>query len=317
MKRWLCFVLAGLLLLCCAACDARIPHTPVTDFEYVISISGITITKYTGSDQTVVIPEAIDGTPVKQIGYNAFYMNGDVVSVSLPDTVTKIDSNAFDHCLSLKTVTLSSALETIGGCAFQNCEKLTAVVLPKSLKSIYPQAFKACTSLKQLTVPKDLKIGVEAFYNSGLESIRFEEGVTTIPEACFAGTEIREVILPKTVKTVEWQAFAGCENLERVILNEGLETVGDLAFYGAGKLKEIVIPSTVTAIKETSFSNCTALDKVKFAGDAPDNFLRVLPEVNLGEVHLGAENVHFKIFYHQDAKGFTSPEWNGYTTEIW
>lgn len=312
MKRWLCFVLAGVLLLYCAACDVKTPHTPVTDFEYEENSSGITITKYIGSANEVVIPKIINGIPVKQIGYNAFFMNEDIVSVSLPDTITKIGNNAFDHCPSLMTVTLSSTLETIGGCAFQNCEKLTTIVLPKSLKTISPQAFKGCTSLKQLTVSKDLIIGFEAFHNTGLESILFEEGVTAIPDTCFAGTKIREVILPKTVKNVDRQAFAGCENLEKVVLNEGLETVGDLAFYGAGKLKEIVIPSTVTAIKETTFSNCSLLGKVKFAGDAPDDFLRILQGT-----HFGAENVHFTIFYHKDAKGFTSPEWNGYSTEIW
>ncbi len=311
MKKCVFSLLLAAILISFTACKT---FTPVTAFEYEENEDGITITKYIGSDKNVVIPETIDRIPVTQIGNNAFFMNKDVVSVVLPDTIVKIGNSAFEQCTELTAVTLPSALEEIGGGAFLNCTKLEKITLPNTLTSLGSCSFKNCTSLKNITIPSDcLKdYSSEAFHGAGLESVVFAEGVTFIPDTCFAATNIREVILPKTVKTLDTQAFAGCENLETVTLNEGLNTVGDLAFYGAVKLKEIVIPSTVTYVKETTFNNCSELDKIKFEGNAPDNFLCILQGV-----HLKPQNVHFSVCYHKAAEGFTYPEWNGYPTEIW
>ena len=287
------------------------PPTPIEYFTFEEINGSITITKYIGLDKNVVIPKTVNNLPVTHIGANAFHMNRDIMSVFLPDTVTGIGISAFGNCESLTSVVLPGSLEEIGGCAFENCQKLSDITLPENLKKIGGQAFLNCKALKQVIISKDCVIGMEAFRDSGLENITFETGVTHIPDTCFAGTNIQTLILPETVQTIGWQAFADCKSLKNVSLNEGLITVGDLAFYSTD-LEEIIIPSTVTEIKETTFGNCLALDKIKFEGNAPDNFLRILQGT-----HFGAENVHFTICYHSGASGFTSPEWNEYPTEIW
>ncbi len=64
------------------------------DFEYTIINNYVVILKYTGNDSDVVVPEKIDGYEVKGIGDNAFSDTG-VVSVHIPDCVTKFGTNAF------------------------------------------------------------------------------------------------------------------------------------------------------------------------------------------------------------------------------
>lgn len=306
----------SLLLISCTKDDpSKTPteptSTPIEHFIFEEINDSITITKYTGSDNAVVLPASINNLPVTQIGANAFHMNRNILSVVLPDTITGIGISAFGNCEFLKTVVLPENLEEIGGCAFENCRKLTDITLPDGLKIIGGQAFLNCKGLKQVTISKECAVGIEAFRDSGLENVTFDTGVTHISDTCFAGTNIKTLILPETIQTIGWQAFANCQNLQKVSIAEGLVSIGDLAFYSTD-VEEIIIPSTVTEVKETTFSNCLSLDKIKFKGNAPDNFLRMLQDQ-----HLGAENVHFVICYHSDANGFSSPEWNGYPTEIW
>jgi len=285
--------------------------TPVDQFTYEELNGSITITKYTGSDAVVVIPESINNASVTQIGANAFFMNSNLVSVVLPNTVKHIGIMAFESCKALKEVVLPESLENISGCAFSNCENLYDITLPNSVKEIGGQAFLNCKSLKDATIPKNCHLGVEAFHKSGLENLTIEPGITYIPDNCFAGTNIQILDLPQTVKTIERGAFGACSNLKNVILNEGLTDLGSEAFYGTN-IEEIVIPSTVTKIRDTTFSECSDLDKIKFEGDAPEEFVLMFQGVSFP-----AKNVHFTVFYHSNARGFTSPEWNGYPTKIW
>ena len=44
------------------------------DFTYTVSDGTVTITGYTGTGGTVVIPATIDGMPVVSIGNHAFYI---------------------------------------------------------------------------------------------------------------------------------------------------------------------------------------------------------------------------------------------------
>ena len=80
------------------------------------------------------------------------------------------------------------------------------------------------------------------------------------------------------------------------------------------KLKEITIPKTVETITDMSFSMCTRLESVKFEGNAPSTFKEWDPVA--GEIS-DPSNTYFFVYCHEEAEGFTSPEWNGYPTAIW
>ena len=104
-------------------------------------------------------------------------------------------------------------------------------------------------------------------------------------------------------------AFANCPELESVTLNEGLVTIGYEAFALNPKITEIIIPKSVEQVYENSFKNSPNLKKIKFEGNAPEGFY--------SEERLGLDEMNFTVYYHEGAEGFTSPEWNGYPTEIW
>lgn len=95
--------------------------------------------------------------------------------------------------------------------------------------------------------------------------------VSVIDEDAFNGNDnITKVVLPVGVYAIWDYAFAFCDNLESVELNEGLKTISEGAFYGynsTNKIKSITIPSTVTEIEKNSFRSCQNLENVIFSGD--------------------------------------------------
>ena len=79
-----------------------------------------TITGYDGIDTVVVIPSKINGIPVETIGHFAF-QNSAVTSVTIPDSVTVIQSCAFYNCGNLETIRIPVSVTFIGDLAFAGC----------------------------------------------------------------------------------------------------------------------------------------------------------------------------------------------------
>ena len=284
---------------------------PASDFKYNRNKDGgITINRYIGSDTDVVIPEKIDGKDVTQIESMAFWRGkgAAVTSVMMPDTITEIRGQAFAECSELTTVRLSQNLKTINGAAFEKCEKLSNIVLPDSLTKIGTRAFINCKSLKHINIPAQAlsEYSWESFCYAGLETIEFADGVTMIPESAFLGTQIKELVIPDSVKEIRWQAFAGCENLKKITLPEGVEILEAAAFSNCPKLTEVTIPASVKTMSERTFAKCPALKKITFQGDAPADY------ISDENVLLGVGKASYTIYYQKNAKGFTTPLWNGY-----
>ena len=288
---------------------------PESDFEYEENDKGgISIVSYLGTSENVVIPAFIGGIPVTQIRTPAFYTNENITSVTIPDSVNFIGHDSFANCTALKDVVLSANLITIEAFAFENCSSLSNIELPESLTFIGYRAFANCTSLKHITIPQNSlnENSGECFADSGLESVVLQEGIAVIPASAFLRTKIEEIVLPSTVKNIEYGGLAtGC--LKSVRLNEGLEII-EMTAFSSNPLTEIVIPKTVVSCSEYSFTDCENLKAIKFEGDAPKDFLC---ESDLLNEIFAQSPVNFTIFYHQEAQGFTSPTWNGYKTALW
>lgn len=92
---------------------------------------------------------------VTSIGTGAF-MNSKVESVTVPNTVTDLSSNAFYMCYSLTSVTLPNGIKQIGYNAFSYCSSLKSIIIPEGVVSIGDQAFSHCGKLEAVTFPKSL-----------------------------------------------------------------------------------------------------------------------------------------------------------------
>lgn len=89
---------------------------------------------------------------------------------------------------------------------------------------------------------------------------------------------IKELVIPEEIggykiTEIAGNAFSGCEELENVVLPDGLEKIGDFAFMDCSKLETVVLPESLQEIGEAAFSNCICLVKI----DLP-NGLQILGE---------------------------------------
>lgn len=108
------------------------------------------------------------------------------------------------------------------------------------------------------------------------ELIQDDDGTLTIPEGIDylpdyilkENIMVKKVIMPSTMQRIGAWAFAGCRNLETVILNEGLQGIETRAFYKT-QIKEVVIPSTVKEIGSIAF-DMENFKTVTFKGKVKD-----------------------------------------------
>ena len=125
---------------------------------------------YNSYSGNVVIPDTVTYNgqtyAVETIGYDAFRDCEGLISVSVPNTVTKIYDRAFYNCGALTSVTLPENLSFINEYLFYNCSSLSSVNIPKSVEQIGKYAFYGCSSLTSITIPDNVTwINNEAFYN--------------------------------------------------------------------------------------------------------------------------------------------------------
>jgi len=82
------------------------------------------------------------------------------------------------------------------------------------------------------------------------------------PELAQARKNIESITIPGSIKVLDSVFGMGNESLKKVILLEGIETIGDSAFSGCPLLEEIIIPDTVTRIGNSAFSDCPHLKEI-------------------------------------------------------
>lgn len=208
------------------------------------------ITKYTGSQRIVIIPDTINDITVTEIGESVFKNNTRIVMVHIPESVTKIGNCAFDGCSNLMGTNLPESLICMGSSAFRNCNSLTSIEIPKTLEKLdtyinyvyYHGPFQGCTNLRE---------------------IQYEEGITSIPEYIFLNCEgISNIVIPDTVTDISVSAFEGCINLEQVKFSKNLTSIGASAFAGCKRLVNLDIPDSVSDIGNCAFDGCSNITSV-------------------------------------------------------
>lgn len=122
------------------------------DFTFeTTSSSKATLKEYKGKSPAVEIPKEVESYKVTVIGAEAFWGNKTMTSVTIPDSVTKIEYAAFNECTSLTEIIIPSSVKTIGEAAFWYCTGLKSIVIPSSVTTFGKDAFKGCTLLTAYT----------------------------------------------------------------------------------------------------------------------------------------------------------------------
>jgi hypothetical protein len=177
--------------------------------------SGIIIIGYIGNTTRVTIPSEIEGLPVTEIAYGAFYSNRVIESVVIPESVAEIGESCFQQCPNLTSVTLPKNLSKIGADAFMACTKLTIINIPSSLSRIERGVFSSC-GFTQIIIPEGVVyIGISAFSD------------------CF---NLANVTFPKSVSVIDYDAFSTCRKLTIVNLQDGSSIEFNNEVFNGSKL---------------------------------------------------------------------------------
>ena len=104
---------------------------------------------YRGDEERVTVPASYGGLPVTVLNDNLFRGHGEIVDLSLPDSVTDMGEFLFEGCLSLRRLKLPAELRTLWGCTFAR-SSLEEIVLPDGVQSLPPGACRDCRRLKRI-----------------------------------------------------------------------------------------------------------------------------------------------------------------------
>ena len=191
----------------------------------------------------------------------------DLRVVDIPDTVTSIESCAFEGCTSLVSVTIPDSVSVIKFSAFKNCSSLQSVQMPKSLERIKVGAFRGCCSLKNLSIPASVQeIETSVFSDCrSLKNVNLPEGIPFIPMTCFQNCiSLENVAMPDSVVEICPWAFYNCKSLVSLTIPDFVARVGANAFKECGSLSKLIIPKSGVWIAKGAFrgcSNCIQLPK--------------------------------------------------------
>lgn len=100
-------------------------------------------------------------------------------------------------------------------------------------------------------------------YQINEELLRISEGITTIPNACFArNNNFKEVFVPEGVVEIGYDAFRFCEKLSSIHFPSSLKIINHNAFNGCPALHQIVLPDQLEMIGAYAFKDCKSLNSI-------------------------------------------------------
>ena len=239
----------------------------------------VTITKYTGTESTVILPSTINSWPVTKIGEDALKDNTTITSVTIPANVTEIGSNAFAGCTNLTSVNYEGDWSNLtiqsGNPAVEDAanEQLFDFKFTPDNTAVIVIRYRYKGTAADVTIPSRYKgkpvtmIDHAAFHDSAVTGVTIPDSVTSIPDDAFAFcSQLTNISIPNSVTFIGFSAFNSCTSLKSITLPSSLSTIQSSAFYNCGNLETIRIPVSVTFIGNYAFAGCPSSMTVTYPG---------------------------------------------------
>ena len=203
---------------------------------------------------------------------NALIVDGNIVTdIIVPQSITKINDNAFYGYKALNSIELHNGITAIGYAAFSNCSSLRSIVIPDSVKKIGKCAFRDCYSLSNIIINGDVTSIADDTFNSctSLISITIPNSVTSIGNSAFNGcSSLINITIPDNVNSIGSYAFNGCSSLVSVTIPNGVTSIKDYTFNKCISLTSITIPNSIRNIGYCSFNDCNSISDIYYTGSA-------------------------------------------------
>ncbi len=270
------------------------------------SVTRIAYGTFQGCDRltSIAIPDK-----VTSIGAYAFDGCSGLKNIDIPEGVTEIGVLTFRGCTGLTNVTIPDSVTTISVDAFLNCSGLKSVTVPTGITRIGAEAFYGCTSLTDVYFRgtesqwNNLRSNIEEKNESLLNATihctdgditpggetsgvtwSYDSATKTLyikgsgPMEDYASdnsssanlirpwkeyvSEIENLVIDNGITTIGDMAFASVKGLTSVTIPDSVISIGSSAFAASGLSGTITIPNSVTTIKAAAFYNCNSMNGV-------------------------------------------------------
>ena len=299
-----------LVLLCTILCaNVLLAQTRfwVDSLQYEVTSTNPAEVELYSSNQSIVIAD-IPATvtyeetnySVTAIGDEAFKNRNSLISVTIPESITSINSlGIFFGCSNLRilnfnaincadfpyfypqsgyavpitSLNIGNNVQRLPACFMTNADSLTSVNIPNSVIEIGSRAFMYCDNLTSVTIGNSVtSIGESAFEDcSSLTSVTIPNSVIGV-QAFYGCSSLTSVNIGNGVTTIGSGAFGGCSSLTSVNIPNSVTSIGNEAFKDCLALNTITIGEGVTSISENCFKNCNVLMFVNLGSNV--NFIR-------------------------------------------
>lgn len=224
------------------------------------------------------------------IGDNAFYDCVSLEEMNMPTGVTSIGTSAFSGCVGLKSISIPTSVTTIPESAFSGCSSLESLTLHSGITNIGVQSFKDCTGLTDIVVKaatpptcepdafdgvdKEIPVYVPVLSLSTYEDADVWKDFSHLQSEPFiCGKNLKadfgkgtltitgdgdmfnfEWDKEKKISSAPWMEIRN--SINKVVLPEGLTSIGTFAFANMPNLTSISLPDNVASIGKGAFRDC-------------------------------------------------------------
>lgn len=286
MKKFLCLLLAVMMLLACLPAMADEPTWKVIKTTGVVKCSNST--KVEGH---VEIPAEVDGIKVMGLDYMAFMSNKKITGLTIPDSVRYIDRDALAGLSAVTSLTLPKKLVVVRSGSIRDMGSLESLVIPPTVQLVHG-AIVRCSALKSVTFEGVCPLfpvddTYKTFHDLHPDCVIYvPDDQVDAYKAAFAGDdEVLKRIQPsgKNAVVVDWTApesdftfdaatgtitkyngTSGRVDIPAAIGGVAVRTIGSRAFASNYTMYVLNIPEGVEVLEGSCFSDCDGLVYVKF-----------------------------------------------------
>lgn len=219
---------------------------------------GYTLMGKGSATATDIFIDGHEGLPVTTVAYGAFANDKKITSVTMGESVERVENFAFSMCSAVTKITLGKNVKHIGEYSFRYCTSMTDADLGSSLEVVGRYAFYKSSKLANIKMPNTLKIIEEGIFD---KTALYDDSTKWSGKALYFN---------KYLVAMKTKSYTDGDGVNHTIIDaSGKFTVADgtliiceKAFRDGINITEIVVPDSVKTIGEGAFSGCTKLATV-------------------------------------------------------
>ena len=225
--------------------------------------------------ETVNIPKGVQAIPT-----GMFKECRRLKNIVIPNNITNIDGWAFAECNSLESIRIPNSVTTIGTNAFMKCSSLKSIEIPESVTNIdsipnsiviyakadseghrYAEENKQAYILEgeATNIATNYEIKEQETWDISKNADESIMATWTLNDRTLTITGTGEMKNWDTDEETDWHNTQYRKLIDRVVISEGITSIGEKAFYACDSLNNIEIANTVMGIENSAFERCTHL----------------------------------------------------------